>query len=263
MAWASRLAHLLATSGRSLSGRAVDLLTARNTVVVSTSCGIVYALAWLLALLQTNGLISTPLPVLLADAVIIGPSGGPLRPASLSPEEQAPPTDRSPGEPANQARSVAKVTLQIESQSPAHLWVLDDHGRRIGTDPETGLARLQIDGASYTGKGTSPELIAIPNADGDYRVQMSGRTTGSYDLHVRLLVDGDIQRVVQYRGTGEIFADTVLQTIARVLTREDGSPYLQVSSVQVLMKGEAPGAYVTPVNLEVQSSPAAESTPHE
>lgn len=254
MAWFSRVPHLFSASGAFVGRKLLGLLTARSVVVVSTTCGILYALTWLVALLQTNGLIATPLPFPVADQVILGRSGGPMRPLSAPAGQQIEPAAGAQRQSAVDAAQASSVTLEIQAQSPDDLWVIDSHGGTIGTNPETGLVRLQIAGATYSGRGTSPEIITIPNAQGTYRVQLSGQNSGSYELQVRSFAGDDIEHAVKYRGNGEIFADSVLEALANVATRDDGSPDLQVSAVQVLVGGHPPEA---PAPANALSSPPA------
>ena len=67
--------------------------------------------------------------------------------------------------------------------SPANLLVTDPMGRRIGVDPATGQTINEIPDATFTGIGTEPESIAIPNAiEGEYQVQVVGSADGVFHL---------------------------------------------------------------------------------
>jgi Beta-propeller repeat/Alpha/beta hydrolase of unknown function (DUF900) len=65
--------------------------------------------------------------------------------------------------------------------SPANLMVTDPRGRRVGYDPTTGTVMNEIPGATYTGAGSEPQLISVPDdAQGGYQEMLTGTGTGSY-----------------------------------------------------------------------------------
>jgi hypothetical protein len=69
--------------------------------------------------------------------------------------------------------------------SPANLYVTDAQGRHTGVDPVTGQVVLEIPGSEYSGPGTEPQTISIPDAtEGDYSVQLVGTGTGNYHLDI-------------------------------------------------------------------------------
>jgi len=66
---------------------------------------------------------------------------------------------------------------------PANLYVTDPLGRHVGVDPSTGEVVNEIPGAVYTGPGSEPQVIVIPNPlDGNYAVEVIGTDQGNYSL---------------------------------------------------------------------------------
>jgi len=236
---------------RWLGGRIVDFLTARSVVVISTTCAVLYGAFWFVGVLQANGMISTALPIAVADDVILRRSGAQLHSAAgLNPEQQAErertlaSAQTASNKPADDAAS--PVTLEVQTAPPVDLWVFDDSGNGAGTNPETGLVRLQIPGAAYSGKGTSPQLVSIPHAEGTYHIQLIGRGTGHFDLHVRSFLGDDVSNATEYAGSGDVFLDTLLQTDATVGANDDGTPKLDVTSVGVVLAGDVPTPSLSP-----------------
>lgn len=237
------LGHALGTLGHG----ALNLLTSRSVVIVSTTCAVIYAGVWIAALLQSNGLINANLPVPVSDQVVLQRGGGEMRQSAvderdkeqrergLAQSQTAPPGTAGPGSPS-------ALTLEIQTGPPASLWVIDERGGEIGTNPDTGLVRLQIRNASYSGRGTDPQLVSIPDASGTYRIQLLGTANGSFSIRVRVFPGDDLNQAVQYTGTGEIFTDTLLETGAQVSLEADGKPQLLVTPVHVLVVGAAPPA---------------------
>jgi hypothetical protein len=239
----SSLIHALSSAG----SRALSLLTSRAVVVVSTTCAVLYGAFWVLALLQTNGLISSRLPIAVADSVILNRSGANLRPAALGEQElaarNAAMASAQTASDAPQTAAAAteqSFTLEVQSAPPVELWVMDAKGQAVGTDPQSGLVRLQLPGASYSGHGSSPQLVSVPNASGTYTIQLIGAGTGQFQLSVRVFEGQDVDHAVQFSGSGQVFDDTLLQTTAAVSVKDDGTPDLQVSPVQVLVAGNVP-----------------------
>jgi hypothetical protein len=231
-------------------------------LVISTTCAVLYAALWGIGLLQTNGLIATGLPIPVADAVILRRSGAQLRPASLASNEaavrdqalanaqQAP--GAGPGPAADAAQS--PVTLELQAPAPVHLWVLDSAGHATGTNPETGLVQLQLDGSRYSGKGSDPELVSIPNAAGVYRVQLGAERYGQFELRVRAFVGDDVEHARVYAGSGEIFPNSLLETQATISFEDSaGQAQLAVAPVQVVLA--SPDAPASP-----SPAPAPESS---
>jgi hypothetical protein len=91
--------------------------------------------------------------------------------------------------------------LMFYLDSPADLYVTDPLGRHAGVEPDTGLAINQIPGATYTGPGSEPQVISIPNPlDGNYVVLLIGTATGTYSLTTELILP---EETVTQTYTGE------------------------------------------------------------
>ncbi|GEM_PF-3534343 len=243
--------------------RLLALVTSRFVVVVSTTCAVMYGGLWVAALLQHNGVVGRWLPVPVADSVILSRSGAELRPgepdaAQLDARRQALAGSQvAPGA----AGGDSSLTLEVQTAPPVDLWITDDSGGEIGTNPETGLVRLQIPEASYSGRGTDPQLVSIPHAAGRYHIELLGTTTGTFQVLVRLFANDDVDHAVQYAGKGEVFEDTLLQSDVGVGTNaDDGSPKLDVSPAQVLVAGKVPEQQVAGVSVTAEASPEP-STP--
>ncbi len=228
---------------RSIGLRSIDVVTSRSVVVICTTCAILYAGFWAAAVLQRNGLIGNWLPVPVADAVIMNRSGAELRSASVSQqelEERRRALGRSETAPPNSALAEGSaITLEIQTAPPVELWVTDSKGGELGTNPETGLVRLQIPGGAYSGRSSNPQLVSIPHAEGQYHIQLLGTANGTFRISVRAFPGDDVNDAVQFSGTGEVFEDTLLESLAEV-SLEDGQPKLEVSPVRVLIAGKAP-----------------------
>jgi hypothetical protein len=79
----------------------------------------------------------------------------------------------------------AGTVLHIEVHSPADLHVYDPLGRHVGINYETGEAEIEIPGATYSGPGTEPQIIEIPDPmAGTYRIELVGRERGDYTLTI-------------------------------------------------------------------------------
>jgi len=84
--------------------------------------------------------------------------------------------------------------LEIRAESPVNIMVIDPTGSRVGHDLETGQVVNEIPAASYSGSGSEPQLIVIPNpVDGHYAILSMGTGTGTYSLATMLMApDGDV-----------------------------------------------------------------------
>jgi hypothetical protein len=254
-----------------LGGHALAILTSRSVVVICTSCAILYAGFWGLAVLQANGLISTALPIPVSDSVVLQRAGGNLQQSSLSPQEAQQrdaalaQSQTAPSDASNTGTSDSPFTLDLQTAPPVELWVSDDKGGQVGTNPETGLVRLQLADASYSGRGSSPQLVSIPHALGQYHVQLLGAANGQFQLTVRVFRGDDIDHAVQFSGSGQVFEDTLLETLANVGQDQDGAPTLAVTPVQVLVAGKAPESLVAgvaaPAPDAASPSPVASDSP--
>jgi hypothetical protein len=85
-----------------------------------------------------------------------------------------------------------KRIFKAEGGSSIGLMVVDPSGRRVGALMQNGqwMAEQEIPNAYYSGLGSHPQYIAIPEpGDGSYRVVVTGNQTGEYHLNTTLSVD--------------------------------------------------------------------------
>lgn len=188
--------------------RLLNILTARSLVVISTTCVILYGIFWGVGALQA----STLSPAF--DAVI-------TQPVLSSPE--------MPGSGA----TASGLTLEIAASPSVQPWVLDAQGGGVGVNPDTGLVRLQTQGASYSGKGSSPQTIDIPNANGNYQVRLSVPGDGQFELRVRLYPGTDRPKAREYAGGGQALANSTWTcNVSVVAGTNGGAAELNVSDVR-------------------------------
>ena len=84
--------------------------------------------------------------------------------------------------PAHAKIVVTEAVLRITADSPVNIRVTDLNGLQVGYDPVSGTI-IEILGATYSGPGTEPQEITIPNpAVGTYRVDAFGTGTGAYTI---------------------------------------------------------------------------------
>jgi len=92
--------------------------------------------------------------------------------------------------------------IEFYLASPADLYVTDPDGFHVGVDPSTGEVINEILGAVYTGQGSEPQIIAIPDPlDGNYEVLVIGTATGNYSLTIEFIT---LEETVTQTYTGEI-----------------------------------------------------------
>lgn len=256
----------LSRTAAAVGGRLLDIVTSRSVVVVCTSCAVLYAAFWVVAVLQTNGIIHTALPIPVADAVVLRRSGARLQSAAFTTQQseqrdQALAKSQVAPDNASAVAPTSALTLEIQSAPPVDLWVTDDQGGQVGTNPDNGLVRLQLASASYSGKGSDPQLVSIPHAAGQYHIQLFGAGDGNFQLTVRVFRDQDVDHAVQFSGSGEVFQDTLLETLANVGQQDDGVPTLDVSPVQVLVAGNVPSGLVAGATTSPSASPSPSEQP--
>jgi hypothetical protein len=84
--------------------------------------------------------------------------------------------------------SVQIITPNILAEaihSPANLLVKDPQGRLVGFDPRTGEVVNQIPYASYSGLGSEPQTVIIPDPiNGTYETTLLGTASGKYSLTI-------------------------------------------------------------------------------
>jgi hypothetical protein len=78
--------------------------------------------------------------------------------------------------------------VRVTAQSPINLLVTDPIGRQVGYDPIIHSVVNEIPYATYSGPGSEPQEIAIPNSiNGTYEVDAIGTDTGPYTISVESL----------------------------------------------------------------------------
>jgi len=98
--------------------------------------------------------------------------------------------------------------------SPANLYATDPVNRHIGAHPTTGEYVNEIDGAFYSGPGSHPQRIVIPDPlDGVYDIKIVGTNTGEYTLVVELAT---VENITAHTYTGNISVGQILESQAIV-----------------------------------------------
>ena len=107
----------------------------------------------------------------------------------------------------------ATPSLTVKAHSPVNLMITAPDGLRVGYDPATGSVVNEIAGATYSGPGTEPQEIFIPNAIfGTYQVSTFGTATGSYTITVESIANGlttDIETWQGFATSGQQETQTV------------------------------------------------------
>jgi hypothetical protein len=112
--------------------------------------------------------------------------------------------------------------------SPANLYVTDPENRHVGTDPTTGESVNEIPEAFYSGPGSEPQRVIIPNPlDGVYDVQIIGTSTGTYTLVVELATLTEINTQIY---TGDIIPEAILKSEVTV-SEGEMTPTTPVSTI--------------------------------
>jgi len=151
--------------------------------------------------------------------------------------------------------------IGFQLNSPANLLITDSEGRRAGFDPSTGQVILDIPGSAYSGPGSEPQFVAVPNAiDGGYTVQANGTAEGGYHLDILSADTQGALRTVHLADStsaGEVHNYVVHHSTAdAVQTTIDGIPRISISDVS----RRETDAGATPLDFAVSLS-AAPSQP--
>lgn len=85
---------------------------------------------------------------------------------------------------AKELMALAGYGMTVTAASPVNLWITDSLDRHVGSDPQTGEIVNEIPGATYSGPGTEPQVVWIPNPEGAYDVNVVGTASGTYTLTV-------------------------------------------------------------------------------
>ena len=74
----------------------------------------------------------------------------------------------------------------VSANSPVNIMVTAPDGLRIGYDPETGIVINEIPSATYSGPGSEPQIISIPNPlTGNYTIDAFGTGTGAFTITIQ------------------------------------------------------------------------------
>ncbi|HLG73763.1 MAG TPA: hypothetical protein VK009_25370 [Chloroflexota bacterium] len=251
---------------RWLGNRLIALISSRSVVVVSTTCAILYSGLWVVGMLQANGLVSTALPISVADEVILRRSGARLGQATPSPSElqqrERALASAQRAADSDSSGSSPDVTLEVQTSPPVELWVLDSSDQATGVSPETQLVRLQLPGSAYSGKGSNPQLVSIPHAGGQYRVQLWSTQNTHFELRVRAFSNGHVDSAREYAGQGEVFQNSVLESLVTISADSSADdPTLDVGPAQVLLATPQLAAGPQPSQTPESQVEAAQAEP--
>jgi hypothetical protein len=197
-----------------LPGLLLTLLTSRSLVAISTTCAILYGVFWGVGALQAAGL--TPAPF--GDVLTSQPD----TPATTL-TQAAMPGSPTPG---------TGLTLEVQASPTLQPWVTDAANKGAGVNPDTGLVLLQPADSSYSGMGTNPQAIAIPNATGEYHVRLAALTDGPFELHVRLYRGRDASNAREYDGSGQAVAKSTLECDVSIADNSGDAPQLEVTPIR-------------------------------
>jgi len=117
--------------------------------------------------------------------------------------------------------------------SPANLYVTDPMNRHVGAHPTTGEIVNEIPGAFYSGPGSHPQRIVIPDPlDGVYDIRIVGTSTGEYSLVVELAT---VEKTTTQTYVGNISVGQILQSQAIVSEGEmiSTSPSAPVGGISI------------------------------
>jgi len=101
--------------------------------------------------------------------------------------------------------SVVGPFFVITADSPVDILVTAPNGLRVGYNPETGTSINEIPRALYSGQGSEPQIVQIPNSlVGFYLIDIFGTGTGTYTITMESLAsDGSTIDTVTWTGTTE------------------------------------------------------------
>jgi spore germination protein YaaH/PKD repeat protein len=121
------------------------------------------------------------------------------------------------------------TAMQITLYSAADVLVTDPLGRHEGMNHGTGQVQLEIPGATYSGTGTEPQVVSIPDPiAGAYDITLFGTATGSFTLSIEGMVGGDVVSTASYPGSitpGQTYESTAtVSSIAGPITIDTTSP---------------------------------------
>ncbi|MGH2364178.1 MAG: hypothetical protein ACRDHX_05935 [Chloroflexota bacterium] len=206
-------------AGEAAARRAAAFLTSRALVSICTAVAFAYCALWL----TTNG------GVRLANSSTATQREGGEQAGALATERRL---GAASGPPA--AGVPGQVALRIQCALPAELWVTDALGRSVGLNPATRLVRLEIPRAAYSGHGTNPQLVTLPNASGAYQVTLVGLSSGLTRVTIQASRPGDLAHISRFSGGAPIAAGQQLSGTVRVTLTSSAAPQLSVTNLHTI-----------------------------
>jgi hypothetical protein len=140
------------------------------------------------------------------------------------------------------------LEMVIILHSPADLHLYDALGRHVGLNYDTGVAEIEIPGASYD--TSSPQTITVQEPEaGNYYVELVGTGTGSYTLEINGKQNQVTVSEASYPGTispnqtqGSFLNVTAIEGALSIYSTEPGStPVLKLSPGELSTPAE-PGS---------------------
>jgi hypothetical protein len=117
--------------------------------------------------------------------------------------------------------------LRVEMHSNAYLKLIAPDGSTIGYNHTTGLDMTPL-GASYSGVGSEPQVIEVPNPQkGYWTIVADGNSTGTIDIYAISYSSGGAQIVVQPIMTFDVNETTSLEFGVNVIRMIDNIGLVQ------------------------------------
>jgi hypothetical protein len=145
--------------------------------------------------------------------------------------------------------------MNIIVDSPADLLVTDPLGRHEGMNHGTGQEDLEIPGATYSGPGSEPQIVNIPDPiAGTYNITLFGTAAGNYTLSIEGLIGTNVVSTASYSGNiipAQIYESTAtVSSIAGAITIDTTEPETEavaqiVGETREVNCGILPGVNVT------------------
>ncbi len=142
---------------------------------------------------------------------------------------------------ANSATTVTfgdEGSLEFTVHSPVLMLVTDFLGRSVGFDPYSEGVLNEIQGATYTGRDSSPQTITVPDPLGTYRVDLLGTADGAYQLEIRAIEYGKVSSTQSIDGTAKkgtretILTPVELDSDALMLSSGETLPWVQIHEIR-------------------------------
>jgi Nidogen-like/Thrombospondin type 3 repeat len=110
----------------------------------------------------------------------------------------------------------------VNVRSPVNVLLTDPAGRRVGYDPTSRSVVSEIPGATYSGPGSEPQAIELPDVTpGDYTISGVGTGQGPYEIEF-VTADGDAVALGDATTTGTaLFGRLIAPVVASVSAAGD------------------------------------------